>query len=199
MNRHPLKSSFLQITLPAWIDQRRSSLPSHVDALEDRMRLVIEYSRLNVAYDSGGPFAAAVFETQSGRLVSIGVNRVIPCSASLAHAEMVAIGIAQQQLGCYDLGATQMPEHQLVVNGRPCAMCFGAIPWSGIRSVVIAASGTQIEELTGFDEGPIHPHWQHELRRRGIEVIEDVLADQACDVFRYFAASGGRVYNGRGS
>ncbi len=76
-------------------------------------------------------------------------------------------------------------------------MCFGSIPWSGVRSVVIAASGEQIESLTGFDEGPIHPAWRDELESRGIEVTEDVLADEACEVFRQFAASDQPVYNGR--
>ena len=90
-----------------------------------------------------------------------------------------------------------MPSHQLVVSGRPCAMCFGAIPWSGIRSLMIAASGPQIEDLAGFDEGPIHPQWQAELQARGIEVIEGVLADEACEVLRNFAASGQPIYNGR--
>jgi hypothetical protein len=63
--------------------------------------------------------------------------------------------------------------------------------------VVVGASGEQIESITGFDEGPIHPNWQSELRSRGIEATEDVLADQACEVFREFAASGAPVYNGR--
>ena len=70
-------------------------------------------------------------------------------------------------------------------------MCYGSIPWCWrAQPGVIGAGGEQIEELTGFDEGPIHPHWQAELNRRGIEVIEDVLADEACQVFRDFAASG---------
>ena len=90
-----------------------------------------------------------------------------------------------------------MPDYQLVVNGRPCAMCFGSIPWSGVRSVAVAASGEQIEKLTGFDEGPIHPNWKQELESRGIEVIEDILVEQACEVFEAFAASGQPVYNGR--
>jgi tRNA(Arg) A34 adenosine deaminase TadA len=76
-------------------------------------------------------------------------------------------------------------------------MCFGSIPWSGLRSVVVGASGEQIEKLTGFDEGPIHPNWQSELNRRGIEVVEDVLAAEACKVFRDFGDSDQPVYNGR--
>ncbi|HUM70076.1 MAG TPA: nucleoside deaminase, partial [Chloroflexota bacterium] len=90
-----------------------------------------------------------------------------------------------------------LPAYQLVVNWRPCAMCYGAVVWSGIRSLAIAGSGPELETITGFDEGPIHPHWQNELEKRGIEVIDGVLTDQAIAVFEQFRASGALVYNGR--
>lgn len=189
----------IKITLPDWAIAENERLPDAIVDVEDRMRAVIRFSRLNVEHATGGPFAAGVFEKESGKVIAIGVNRVVPASVSSAHAEIVALSIAQQKLQTFDLGGPGMPDHQLVVNGRPCAMCFGSIPWSGVRSVVIAASGEQIEKLTGFDEGPIHPRWQAELKSRGIEVIENLLADEACEVFRQFAASDQPVYNGRSS
>ena len=187
----------IKVTLPSWAVAENEQLPDAIVDVEDRMRAVIRFSRLNVEHATGGPFAAGVFEKESGKVIAIGVNRVVPASVSSAHAEIVALSIAQQKLQTFDLGGPGMPDHQLVVNGQPCAMCFGSIPWSGVRSVVIAASGEQIEKLTGFDEGPIHPRWQAELKSRGIEVTEDVLADEACEVFRQFAASDQPVYNGR--
>jgi tRNA(Arg) A34 adenosine deaminase TadA len=187
----------ITVSLPDWVIEETKRLPDAIVDLEERMRTVIRFSRLNVENATGGPFAAGVFEKESGKVVAIGVNRVVPASVSSAHAEIVALSMAQQKLQTFDLGGPNMPDHQLVVNGRPCAMCFGSIPWSGVRSVVIAASGEQIEELTGFDEGPIHPAWQDELKSRGIEVTENVLADEACEVFRQFAASDQPVYNGR--
>jgi tRNA(Arg) A34 adenosine deaminase TadA len=186
-----------EISLPAWAVQENSLLPSHLQSVEERMEAVIRFSQLNVEQETGGPFAAGVFERDTGRVVVIGVNRVVPENISSAHAEIVALSLAQQSLKSFDLGGPDMPAHQLVVNGRPCAMCFGSIPWSGVRSVVFGASGERIEELTGFDEGPLHPNWRQELESRGIEVVENVLADQACEVFKAFAASGQPVYNGR--
>ncbi len=187
----------IEIELPDWLEGELERVPATIVAPGDRMRLIIRLSKLNYENGTGGPFAAGVFEIATGRLVAAGVNRVVPCSSSIAHAEIVAISLAQKRLGTFDLGGAELPGHQLVVNGRPCAMCFGAIPWSGIRSLMVAASGDQIESLTGFDEGPIHPQWKLELERRGIEVVEGVMADEACEVFRGFAASGQVVYNGR--
>lgn len=186
-----------EISLPDWAIAENESLPEFITDLEDRMRAVIRFSRLNIEHRTGGPFAAGVFEQESGRVVAIGVNRVVPMNVSSAHAEIVALSLAQQRCNSFDLGGPGIPNHQLVVNGRPCAMCFGSLPWSGIRSLVVGATGEQIESLTGFDEGPIHPNWQAELRQRGIEVIENVLADEACEVFRDFGDSDQPVYNGR--
>src|SRR5690606_8872234 len=99
--------------------------------------------------------------------------------------------------GTWDLGGPDMPDHQLVVNWRPCVMCYGAVIWSGIRSLVIAGSGPELEDLTGFDEGPIHPQWDDQLRQRGVELVDGILNDEAVAVFRDFAASGAVVYNAR--
>ncbi len=187
----------IEITLPQWAIAENNSLPEFIPELESRMRAVIRFAQLNFEHDTGGPFAAGVFERDTGRVVVIGVNRVVPSNVSSAHAEIVALSLAQQILNTFDLGGPGMTDYQLVVNGRPCAMCYGSIPWSGVRSLVVGASGELVESLTGFDEGPIHPNWQAELQTRGIEVIEDVLVDEACQVFRDFGESGQPVYNGR--
>ncbi len=184
------------VTLPGWAQDEIQKLP-HLETIEDRMRAVIRFSQLNIEHDTGGPFAAGVFEEESGKLISMGVNRVVPMSCSSAHAEVVALSLAQKSLKSFDLGSVDMPEHQLVVNWRPCAMCYGATVWSGIRALVIAGSDGQLEEITGFDEGPIHPKWKEELIARGISIQDDVLKDEACEVFRLFRDSGKLVYNGR--
>lgn len=185
------------ISLPEWAEAELSKLPTHFPTVEERMAAVIEFSRKNVEHNTGGPFAAGVFERDSGRLVVIGVNRVVPSNCSSAHAEIVTLSLAQKRLGTFDLGGPGLPAHQLVVNGRPCAMCYGSIPWSGVRSMVVASTGADVERLTGFDEGPVHPQWRAELEARGIEVIENVLRDEACAVLRSFGESGRLVYNGR--
>lgn len=185
------------VEMPSWIEQEMSRRPSVYPDLAERIKLVVEFSRLNVEHDTGGPFAAAVFEQASGKLVSIGVNRVVPTCVSSAHAEFTALALAQQKLGTFDLGGAGMPAHQLVVNWRPCTMCFGAVIWSGVRSLALAGSGVAVEEITGFDEGPMMDNWIEELNRRGIEVLDDLNREAALEVFRYFRDSSKIVYNAR--
>ena len=70
-----------------------------------------------------------------------------------------------------------------------------AVLWSGVRSLVIAGSGKALEEITGFDESPIHLDWNEELKKRNINAIDNVLSEDACKVFRAFMGSNGFVYN----
>ena len=188
----------LYLDLPAWVSAELQRLPEHLPDVEARMAAVLRFARLNWKRETGGPFAAGVFERDSGRLKAVGVNRVVPLGCSSAHAEIMALSLAQRRLGVYDLGGQGMPAHQLVVNWTPCAMCFGAVLWSGVRSLVIAGPGPEMEAITGFDEGPLPADWRGELARRGIELVEGVLRDRALADFRAFAASGALVYNGRG-
>ncbi|MBK8027173.1 MAG: nucleoside deaminase [Chloroflexi bacterium] len=187
----------ITLTLPEWAVEENRLLPPVLPTVEERMAAVIRFSRLNFERGTGGPFAAGVFERDTGKPVVIGVNRVVASNCSSAHAEVMTLSVAQKLLGTYDLGGAGLPTLQLVVNWRPCVMCFGAVLWSGVRSLAIAGSGPELEAITGFDEGPIHPEWKAELAKRGIELINNVLTDEALAVYRDFAASGALVYNAR--
>lgn len=189
--------SKFQLSLPEWAHEAVAASPPHLPSVEDRVRWVIGLARTNFQRDTGGPFAAGVFEAETGRVVSVGVNRVVPGRCSSAHAEVMALSLAQQAIDAHDLGGPGQPAHEIVINWTPCAMCCGAIVWSGVRGVIIAGSGPEMEELTGFDEGPIHPDWEGELRRRGIEVRTGVLRAEALAAFQEFATSGRPVYNAR--
>jgi tRNA(Arg) A34 adenosine deaminase TadA len=185
------------LTLPDWTGPHLAALPDRLPDPEARMGLILDLARRNFREDTGGPFAAGVFEAGTGRLVAVGVNRVVACGCSSAHAEVMALALAQRRLGAYDLGGPGLPDHELVVNWRPCVQCFGALLWSGVRHLTIPGSGPELEDLTGFDEGPIHPDWAGELARRGIGLREGVLREEAVDLFREFRDSARRVYNAR--
>jgi tRNA(Arg) A34 adenosine deaminase TadA len=97
-----------------------------------------------------------------------------------------------------DLGGPASTPAELAVNWRPCALCYGAVLWSGIERLVIAGEGDEIEDLTGFDEGPMRADWKEQFAQRGIEVRTNVLRDQALAVFRaYGERTDATVYNGR--
>ncbi len=162
------------------------------------MGLAVELSRQNVRRGTGGPFGAAIFERETGRLLAPGVNLVTTRGCSVLHAEMVAIMTAQQALGTFDLGGPGRPAYELVASTEPCAMCLGATPWSGVRSVVCGARAEDAEKI-GFDEGLKPREWVRSFEERGIAVERDVMREEAASVLREYAQRGGEVYNGRGS
>jgi tRNA(Arg) A34 adenosine deaminase TadA len=168
--------------LPAWVEPFIEQQPVQCDNVEERMRLAIGLARANVEHATGGPFGAAVFEMASGQVVGVGVNLVETANCSIAHAELLAIALAQQAVGHYDLGAGPAA-YELVASAEPCAMCLGAIPWSGVRRLVCGARGADACEI-GFDEGTKPADWAGELHKRGIEVVRDVRREEArasCD------------------
>jgi tRNA(Arg) A34 adenosine deaminase TadA len=176
--------------LPGFIRERGPSFPGALD----RMALLVALAGENVRRGTGGPFAAGVFEAQGGRLAAAGVNVVLPSRCSLAHAEVMALGGAQRRLGTHDLGAARFPSLVLATSVEPCAMCLGALVWSGVRLLECGARGEDAG-AAGFDEGPKPERWEEELRRRGISVTRDVLREEAAAVLRGYATGGGVIYN----
>jgi len=158
------------------------------------MALAIDLARRNSADGKAGPFGAAVFEAETGRLVSMGVNLVEPAQCSILHAEIVALILAQRRMGTFDLGAPGLPAMELVSSAEPCAMCLGAIPWSGARRLVCGARDEDARAI-GFDEGHKPPDWVAGLESRGIVVVRDVLRKEAAAVLRRYKEIGGVIYN----
>lgn len=185
--------ALIEIKLPPWLESFAQSYSATTN-LAERMSFVIEASQRNIDERTGGPFAAAVFECGTGRLLALGVNLVSSQGLSILHAETVAITLAQRRLGSYNLAAAAMPECELICSCEPCAMCFGAITWSGVRHVVTAASKADAEQI-GFDEGDKPADWQQSLRDRHIAVITGVERDQAAAVLIRYSQQQGVIYN----
>jgi len=188
--------SKLVLELPGWVEEFMAGAERIFTSIEERMRLVITLSRLNIEHKTGGPFGTAVFEQESGKLIAAGVNIVIAANCSIAHAEIVAISIAQQMLGHYDLSSEETPSYELVTSTAPCAMCLGAIPWSGVRRVICGARDEDVRSI-GFDEGTKPQNWVLSLETRGITVIQDVLREEARKVLSQYRELGGVIYNAR--
>jgi tRNA(Arg) A34 adenosine deaminase TadA len=188
----------IEIQLPDWIGRFLAEYPGYILSMQDRMLFVIEAAHRNISNGTGGPFAAAVFETESGKLISVGVNLVTSQGLSILHAEMVALAFAQKKIGSYDLGRHDLAAHELVTSIEPCAMCFGAIPWSGVRRVIIGARDSDARSI-GFDEGPKMKDWRIELEKRGITTICDISREAAVQVLLNYSLQGGKIYNSRES
>ena len=187
----------LNLTLPNWIDSFLAKYPKIISDSEEQMRFVLALTERNIREKTGGPFGAAVFEQDSGKLVSVGVNVVIQQNCSAAHAEMMALMLAQKELDHFDLGDSRFPSHRLVSSGKMCAMCLGNVCWSGVKEVLSSAEPEDVENITGFDEGPTPQDYNHELECRGIKIVPELLRSKGQAVLQLYIDLGGYVYNAR--
>ena len=172
--------------LPAWLAAHPFPVAGDDQA---RMAWVVALSADNSRRD-GGPFAAAVVG-EDGQLLAVGMNRVMAMGQSLAHAEVLALMMAQARQRHWDLGASG--HCTLYTSCEPCAQCLGALVWAGVKRVVTAA-GRDDAQAVGFDEGPAPPDWVGELTARGIGVARGVCRQDAVRVLRAYAADG-VIYN----
>ena len=183
------------VKLPQWVHDLLPGTDWSCSTVEERMGLAITLAANNIK-NNGGPFGAAVFEKNSGRLIAAGINLVLQTNCSVVHAEIVAIMLAQQQVANFDLSAEGLPDYELVSTTEPCAMCLGAIPWSGISSLVCGARDEDARTI-GFDEGDKPDDWPQKLQSRSISVTRDILRDEAKAVLQQYVDEGGIIYNGR--
>ena len=180
-------------TLPEWVDTVVDwRAPYATD--EAKMRLAIAVATHNVLQRTGGPFGAAIFERQSGALVSVGMNSVVRLHNSTLHAEMLAIMMAQHRLGSYTLAGSPTATYELVSSCDPCAMCLGAVLWSGVHRMVTGADRDDATALS-FEEGPVFPQSYAYLEERGVTITRSVLRQEAAGVLELYRRQGGQIYN----
>ena len=185
----------LNLSLPAWVDSFLYEQPQVITEQESQMRFVLALTERNIYEKTGGPFGSAVFEIASGKLVSVGVNVVVQQNCSAAHAEMMALMLAQKKLSNFDLGAANFPAHRLVTSGKMCAMCLGNVCWSGVKEVFSSAEPEDVERITGFDEGPTPQDYNAQLASRGIKIITGILRSEGQRILKLYIDLGGLVYN----
>jgi tRNA(Arg) A34 adenosine deaminase TadA len=187
-------SPVVQVDYPPWVTTlARAGTIYRGD--ESKMRLAIAVARANVEHDTGGPFGAAIFEKESGQLVAVGMNSVVRLGNCTLHGEMVAFMMAQHLVGSFSLSAPGLPVHELFTSCEPCAMCLGATLWSGVRRVVYGAGREDVSRLD-FEEGPVFPASYAYLEERGIEIVRDLLRDEARAVLELYRTRNGKIYNG---
>jgi tRNA(Arg) A34 adenosine deaminase TadA len=103
----------------------------------------------------------------------------------------MAIMLAQKRLGTFDLRSAG--DFELATSAEPCAMCYGALPWSGIRRLAYGATREDVQSI-GFDEGDKPADWARALEARGIEVVHALLRPEAREALEQYRRRDGAIY-----
>lgn len=183
-------ATHFSVQLPLWLIDAIGRRPASLDSLEHQMAWVLGLAAENGRHQTGGPFAAAVFDARTNALISVGVNLVLTSQLSSAHAELVALSLAQRANDQFSLAAH---DWCLVSSSEPCSMCTGAIHWSGIRSLAYGARGDDVRRV-GFDEGDKPHDWAQRLAKRGVHIVADVDRIAAARILEEYHEAGGKIY-----
>jgi tRNA(Arg) A34 adenosine deaminase TadA len=126
------------------------------------MRRAIEIASDNIE-SGGGPFGAVI--VKDGKVIAEASNKVTQLNDPTAHAEVMAIRKAGEQLGNFDLS-----ECVIYASCEPCPMCLGAIYWARL-SVVYYASDRQDAEEAGFDDSLIYEELGKPVGERMLKMV----------------------------
>ena len=176
----------IKIEIPEWLQIDTEQIFTNE---KEKMKLAIEFAKKSIDR-GGGPFGAVIF--LDNKAIAAGANLVVKEKLSILHAEIVAIMLAQKKFKTYDLSKIGLFE--LYSSSEPCAMCLGAILWSGIKSVVFGAKREDAMAV-GFDEGPVFEQSWEYLKNKGIKVKGGVLRNQVKDILLLYKKTGGVIYS----
>jgi tRNA(Arg) A34 adenosine deaminase TadA len=164
------------IYLPLWLELLLPKLSSTcLTTQKEQMQFVLHLASRNVHFETGSPFAAAIFQSTTGKLISVGVNQVVLQKSVISHAEIVAMMLSEQ---------VNLTGYDLVTSSQPCAGCFGFIHWAKPTRLIYSTSKEDVEAL-GFDEGPLVQHWEKRLRNN-TQVIGPYMQSEGQKVLKMY-------------
>lgn len=139
-----------------------------------------------------GPFAAAICD-EKGKIIAQDNNSVLRDNCSICHAEINVIKKVQEKYHTYNLSPYNL---SILITAEPCMMCLGAIMWSGIKNIYFGTPSSEVEQITGFDEG-YKPNWIKIFENKGIKIIGNICPDICKEVLIKYVSSGKIIYSPR--
>lgn len=109
---------------------------------EKHLRDVIRLSKQS-RDDGNHPFAALLVSGE-GKVLMTAMNQSRTERDATGHAERVLMTKASQTFE-----ASVLAQATMYTSAEPCAMCAGAVYWTGIKGVVYALSETRLKQMIG--------------------------------------------------
>ena len=148
------------------------------------MRAAIGKAKAGIARGQT-PFGACI--AKGGALVAAAHNSVWASTDITAHAEITAIRAACRKLRTVDLSGCE-----IYSTCEPCPMCFSAIHWAKIHTIIYGASIADAKKC-GFSELEIPNKVMKKLGRSSVGVRGGFMRSECAALFRLFEAKGGKA------
>lgn len=144
------------------------------DLDEKFMMRAMAIAQDGVDSNHGGPFGCVI--AKDGQIIGEGCNRVTSTNDPTAHAEIVAIRDA-----CNNLRSFQLEGCVVYTTCEPCPMCLGAIYWA--RPAGIFFAGTREDAAAaGFDDKLFYDEFEKPNENRHLKMA-NLLRGEAQKLF----------------
>ena len=150
-----------------------------VDPARDTRWLRASFALARAAEARGDQPYGAVLVDAAGSVLAEAGNTVVTTADPTAHAELNLV----RQIG--RVPAATLPGATLYASAEPCAMCAGAVHWSGIGRLVFGLSNARLY-------GAVLPGSPEALRlssravlaagERGVAVVGPLLENEAAEL-----------------
>ena len=131
---------------------------------EQFMETAVELAIESVLTRNGGPFGCVI--VKNGEIIGRGKNSVTTKNDPTAHAEIMAIRDA-----CENLSTFQLDECDVYTSCEPCPMCLGAIYWARPKAVYYASTKTDAAAIH-FDDQFIYEEIDLVKEKRSIPFVQ---------------------------
>ena len=138
------------------------------------MLRAIELSRNNMRAGAGGPFGAVI--VKDGKVIGEGWNKVTSSNDPTAHAEVVAIRNACENVKNFSLEGAE-----IYTSCEPCPMCLAAVYWSRIDKIYFGNTRQDAAAIQ-FDDDFLYQEIPKDIKHRKIP-MEQCAHSEALEVF----------------
>ena len=142
------------------------------------MEFADELSKQNLLTNNGGPFGAVV--VKNGVIVGTGNNHVLANNDPTAHAEVMAIRNACENLNTYDL-----TDCELYTSCYPCPQCLSAIIWANIKKVYYGNTKEDAADI-GFRDDMIYKYLEDPENHKDVLELEQMDREHTIQAFKEF-------------
>lgn len=152
------------------------------------MKIAKKLANDNLKTNSGGPFGACI--VKNGKIIGKGSNKVLSKNDPTAHAEIVAIKEACENIKSHDLSGCE-----IYTTCYPCPMCLSAIIWSNIKKVYYGNTKEDADKI-GFRDEFIYNYignLSKNIQDDGVLELKCIDRDETIKEFEEFASKEDKI------
>ena len=139
----------------------------------------IKLSEENLINNVGGPFGACI--VKDGVIIGKGSNHVLGNNDPTAHAEIMAIRDACDNINSYDLSGCE-----LYTTCYPCPMCLSAIIWANIKKVYYGNTKEDAANI-GFRDDYIYDFIKDDCSDKNVLILESMDREETIKAFEKYS------------